>query len=41
MSNTPSEDRLTSQATVEGAEAVVQHMTNVRDHVGTLIFGQR
>ena len=40
-SNMPSEDRLTSQATVEGAEAVVQHMTNVRDHVGTLIFGQQ
>ena len=41
MSNMPSKEKLSGEAAVEEIEAVVQHMSSVRDHIGTLIFGQR
>ena len=41
MSNMLSEDKLTSQGAIKDAEAVVERISNVRDHIGTLIFGQR
>ena len=41
MSNMPPETQLSEQAAVAEIESAADKMSQVRDHVGKLIFGQR